>query len=171
MLCMFLVRMYVCRKDLAHSANEFATKTIVFSGKPRSMTPSEAFAPKLVHCVIKMRGHVYKRMLLVRVCDLVKQDISMLQRLGERQSLLEVHVVIRGTVYQHVLFAAYSLRSSIDIRVVVTFEVVLRSRQSHESFRVDGICNESSSDSERSLLGLELEICRDCLKSIVRRQS
>lgn len=92
-------------------------------------------------------------MRLVRVRDLFEQDVVILQRLGERQRLLVVHIVVPGTVYQHVLFTAYSLRSSRDIRMFVSDEIVLRSRQSHESFRVDGICNES--DTQELLPGVQ----------------
>lgn len=84
---------------------------------------------------------------LVRVRDLLEQDITMLQSLGESHRLLVVHVVVPATVYQHELFAANSLRSSRDIRAVVTGEVVLGSRQPHVPFRVNGVCNEANGDS------------------------
>lgn len=106
-----------------------------------STIQGEAFAPKLVHCVIQVSVHVSEIVRLVRVRDLFEQDVIMFERLSERHGLLVVHVVVRGAVYQHELFAAYPIRPSRDVCAVVTNEIVLVSRQPHESFRVNGVCN------------------------------
>lgn len=62
--------------------------------------------------MIEVRVHVYESMRLVRVRNLLEHDVLSLQRLGERRRLLIVYVVVPGTVYQHILLAAYPPRSS-----------------------------------------------------------
>lgn len=63
------------------------------------MAQAKAIVPKFVHRVIEMWGHVLETMRLVRVRDLLEHDVIMLQRLGERQRLLIVHVVVTAAMY------------------------------------------------------------------------
>jgi len=116
-------------------------KRALRSTKPSivSAGQAEALVPEFVHCVIEVRVHVLERVRLIRVRDLLEQDVLLFQGLGERHRLLVVHVVVPGAVYQHELFAVNPVHSPRDIRAIVTGQVVLGSRQAHVAFRVNGV--------------------------------
>lgn len=78
-------------------------------------------------------------MRLVGVRLLLEHDVAVHQSLVQNHALLVVHVVVRGPVYQHVLFPTYALHPSAHVRVVVAALVVLGGGQAHEPFRVQRI--------------------------------
>jgi len=147
------IRQQVLQGSLApfNAMRRPASKFLVVSVKTvkralRSTKPSmvsagqaEALVPEFVHRVIEVRVHALKRVRLVRVRDLLEQDVLVFQGLGERHRLLVMHVVVPAAVYQHELFALNPVHSPRDIRAVVTGQVVLGSRQPHVPFRVNGV--------------------------------
>lgn len=100
---------------------------------------SQTIGPKSVHGVVKMGEDVSEGVRLVRVRLLLEHYVAVHQSLVQHHALLIVHVVVRGSVYQHVLFPTYTLHPSAHVRVVVTPLIVLRGGQTHEPFRVQGI--------------------------------
>lgn len=104
-----------------------------------SVGVSQTIGPESVHGVIEMGEDVPEGVRLVRVRLLLEHYVAVHQSLVQHHGLLVVHVVVRCPVYQHVLFPSHTLHPPAHVRVVVTALIVLRGRQAHEPFRVQGI--------------------------------